>query len=438
MSMPTVPEDQRWTGSAVVPTRPPRRHWRWVLGVVAALVVIAVGLGVAFIRMSPAVADETYVAGIAVGGLDDAQLTSKLDGAVRQKIERPITVEVGDDERFAVNPAEAGIKLDVDATRDDVEMTRLRLPGSKSRHDVTPVITVDESAAKKALDAKVKPFNKQPRDASVKLAPPPTVIDGKGDLSYEASTKGVTLDKGEPGRGVDTSDAVKRLVKTVRDGGTTLKLSVTTLKPGNANPKLAGVDQLIGTFTTYHPCCAPRVTNIHRIAELIDNTVVPAGGTFSLNDAAGERTKANGFVAAPAIVDGELEDQLGGGVSQFSTTLFNAAWFAGLDIEKHQPHSLYISRYPPGREATLDWRSIDNVIKNDTDAPFVIRARTTGTSVTVGIYGHTGDREVSSVTGPRQPRGDKGGFRVSVTRTINQDGSVKGKNTISWTYQGLD
>ncbi|XVU29060.1 VanW family protein [Actinoplanes sp. CA-054009] len=437
MSMPTVPEDQRWTGSAAVPTRPPRRHWRWVLGVVAALVVIAVGLGAAFVRMSPAVADETYVAGIAVGGLDDAQLESKLDGAVRQKVERPVTVEVGD-ERFAINPAEAGIKLDVAATRDDVEMTRLRLPGSKTRHDVTPVITVDESAAKSALDAKVKPFNKEARDASVKLASPPTVIDGKGDLSYTASDKGVTLDKGEPGRGVDTSDAVKRLVDTVRSGGTTLKLTVTTLKPGNANPKLAGVDQLIGTFTTYHPCCAPRVTNIHRIAELIDNTVVPAGGTFSLNDAAGERTKANGFVAAPAIVDGELEDQLGGGVSQFSTTLFNAAWFAGLDVVKHQPHSLYISRYPPGREATLDWRSIDNVIKNDTDAPFVIRARTTDTSVTVGIYGHTGDREVSSVTGPRRPSGDAGGFRVSVTRTINQDGAVKDKNTISWTYKGLD
>ncbi|MEV4348563.1 VanW family protein [Actinoplanes sp. NPDC049596] len=437
MTVPVVPEDQRWTGSAAVPPRRPRRHWWWVLGVVAGLVVIAIGLGVAFVRPAGEVAAETYVAGVAVGGLDEAELRKTLDTTVRQKVERPVTVEAGDD-KFAVNPGEAGIKLDVEATVRDVEMTRLRLPGSRSRHDVTPVITVDESAAKSALDAKVKPFNQAARNASVKLAPPPTVIDGKGDLSYTASAKGVTVDKGTPGRGVDTSDAVTRLADTVRDGGTSLRLSVTTLKPGQANPKLAGVDQLIGTFTTYHPCCAPRVTNIHRIAELIDNTVVPAGGTFSLNDAAGERTKANGFVAAPAIVDGELEDQLGGGVSQFSTTLFNAAWFAGLDIEKHQPHSLYISRYPPGREATLDWRSIDNVIKNDTDAPFVIRARTTDTSVTVGIYGHTGDRTVSSVTGPRQPRGDTGGFRVSVKRTITDAGEVTGTNTISWTYQGLD
>ena len=136
------------------------------------------------------------------------------------------------------------------------------------------------------------------------------------------------------------------------------------LAPGNDTPELAGVDQLIGTFTTYHPCCAPRVTNIHRMAEIIDGTAIAPGKTFSLNDASGERTTAKGFVAAPAIVDGELRDQIGGGVSQFSTTLFNAAWFAGLDVIEHQPHSLYIPRYPPGREATLDWRAIDQVIRN--------------------------------------------------------------------------
>jgi vancomycin resistance protein YoaR len=436
MTFPAAPENQHWTGTAAVPPPPPRRMWRWVLGIGAGLLVIVVGLAVAFVRPSTAVPDGTTVAGVTVGGLTESQLTKALDGAVRQKLGKPVTVQAGS-HRFEVNPAEIGITLDVDATRGDVETTRWRLPGQKG-HDVRPTLAVDEAAAKSAFDAKVKPFNKPARNASVRLARPGTVLDGKGDVSYQASTRGVTLDKGEAGSGVDTSDAVRRLTDTVRDGGTTLTLPVTTLKPGNDSPKLAGVDQLIGTFTTYHPCCPPRVTNIHRIAQLIDGTVVPAGETFSLNDAAGERTRANGFVAAPAIVEGELEDQLGGGVSQFSTTLFNAAWFAGLDIEKHQPHSLYISRYPPGREATLDWRSIDQVIRNDTGAPFVIRARTTDTSVTVGIYGHTGDREVASVTGPRRPTGEDGGFRVSVTRTITQDGAVKGTDTISWTYKGLD
>ncbi|MBM2623789.1 VanW family protein [Actinoplanes sp. LDG1-06] len=424
-----------WTATAAVPPPSARHRWRWVTAVAAGVLVLLVGVGVLLVRPSPVVPANTFVAGVAVGGLDERQLRDALDGPVRDQVEQPVELVVGS-QRFTARPGELGIRLDADATRGQVGATRLRLPGG-GRHDVEAVLSVDEAGAAQALETLLAPVTRPARDASVRLEAPAPLLDGKGDLAYEASDRGVTLDKGEPGRGVPTADAVRLLTEAVRAGRTTLTLPVRTLPPGEADPKLAGVDQLIGTFTTYHPCCAPRVTNIHRIADLVDGTVVPAGATFSLNDTAGERTRARGFVPAPAIVDGELEDQLGGGVSQFSTTLFNAAWFAGLDIRRHQPHSLYITRYPPGREATLDWRSIDNVIHNNTSAPFVIRVRTTGTSVTVGLYGHTGDRNVESVTGPRSPR-DNGGFRITVKRTILQGGEVTGTNTLTWTYRGLD
>ncbi|MBU2666959.1 VanW family protein [Actinoplanes bogorensis] len=426
--------NERWTATAAVP--PPRRPGRrWALGIGIAVLVLLVGVGVLLVRPGSVVPANTFVAGVPVGGLNDQQVRAALDGPVRDKVEQPVSLVVGT-QTFTARPGAIGVRLDVDATRRDLGATRLRLPGG-GRHDVAPSLTVDDATVSAALTKLLAPVNQPARNASVTLAAPRTVLDGKGDLAYQASDRGVTLDKGEPGRGVDVSDAARLLSEAVLAGKTEMSVPVRTLAPGDDTPKLAGVDQLIGTFTTYHPCCAPRVTNIHRIAELVDGTVVPAGATFSLNDTAGERTRAAGFVPAPAIVDGELEDQFGGGVSQFSTTLFNAAWFAGLDIQKHQPHSLYISRYPPGREATLDWRSIDNVIHNDTSAPFVIRARTTDTSVTVGIYGHTGDREVASVTGARQPR-DNGGFRITVKRTITQDGTVTGTNTLNWTYRGLD
>ena len=156
-----------------------------------------------------------------------------------------------------------------------------------------------------------------------------------------------------------------------------------------------------------------------------------------MNQASGRRTDANGFVAAPAISDGELVQQFGGGVSQFSTTLFNATWFSGLPTLKHQPHSKYISRYPPGREATLDYDTIDQVFKNDTTAPVVIRTMTTDTSVTVALYGHTGARQVSSVTGPRLPR-TGGGFSIAVTRQIGEGGTVIGTDTVRSTYTGFN
>jgi vancomycin resistance protein YoaR len=139
---------------------------------------------------------------------------------------------------------------------------------------------------------------------------------------------------------------------------------------------------------------------------------------LSLNDEAGQRTAARGFVADGAIVDGVLTDEVGGGVSQFATTLFNAAFFAGLPILEHKPHSFYISRYPAGRESTVYYGAIDVRVRNDTTAGLLVRTRSTAGSVTVELYGDNGGRRVVSTSGPRRPRAD-GGFNIEVTRTIS-------------------
>ncbi len=399
------------------------------------VLLVAAGITAVVVRPSPEAPARTFVAGVAVGGLGGERLRAAVDGPVRRKFDAVLRI-TAESVVIEARPADLGIRLDVDATVAGVGASRLRLPGTSERRDVPPTVTIDEAKAQALLDDRLRPVKRPARDRSVRLRAPEVVLDAKGDASYQASGRGIDLDPGEPGRTVDTGAAVRAVVEAIRAGRTSVRLDVTDLAPADRTPQLTGVDQLIGTFTTYHPCCAPRVTNIHRIAALIDGTEVAPGAVFSLNDAAGERTAARGFVAAPAIVDGRLEDQIGGGVSQFSTTLFNAAWFAGLDIVAHQPHTLYISRYPPGREATLDWRAIDQRIRNDTAAPVVIRTATTGTSLTVGLYGHTGDRVVSSVTGPRQPRG--AGFAVEVRRTIRDDGAVAGTDTLRWTYSGLD
>ena len=109
------------------------------------------------------------------------------------------------------------------------------------------------------------------------------------------------------------------------------------------------IRELVSQFTTPHACCQPRVTNIQRAASILDGQIIPAGATFSLNTALGERTRARGFVSAPQIGEGGvLEDAVGGGVSQTATTVFNAAFFAGLKIVTHTPHEFWITRYPAG------------------------------------------------------------------------------------------
>ena len=112
---------------------------------------------------------------------------------------------------------------------------------------------------------------------------------------------------------------------------------------------------VVGRFTTPYDCCPPRVANIKRAARDLDGMTIPPGGRFSMNEALGERTIEAGYVAAPSISGAELVDSVGGGISQVATTLYNAAFFAGLRLVAHTPHSFYISRYPPGREATISW-----------------------------------------------------------------------------------
>lgn len=162
------------------------------------------------------------------------------------------------------------------------------------------------------------------------------------------------------------------------------------------------IDHLVAEHTTRHACCQPRVKNIHRIADLVDGRVVRPGETFSLNAAAGERTRANGFVLAPSIADGEMVDTMGGGVSQFATTFFNAMFYGGYDIIERQPHSFYFSRYPMGHEATLSWPKPDLIIRNDTDAGILIKTVYSKTSITVKLYGDNGGRKVRAKVSSKQ------------------------------------
>jgi vancomycin resistance protein YoaR len=139
-------------------------------------------------------------------------------------------------------------------------------------------------------------------------------------------------------------------------------------------------------FTTYHAGGQPRVTNIHRMADIVRGAVILPGETFSINDHVGPRTAGDGFVAAGAIREGEHVDEIGGGVSQFATTMFNAAYFAGLDIPVSQAHSEYFPRYPLGREATMGYPAPDLQVTNNTPYGVMIWTSYTDTSLTVTMY----------------------------------------------------
>lgn len=154
------------------------------------------------------------------------------------------------------------------------------------------------------------------------------------------------------------------------------------------------VAHVIAEFTTYYDCCQDRVTNIQRMADIVDGALIMPQESFELNEYVGERTLERGFVPAGALFFGEHVDDVGGGVSQFATTLYNAAYWSGLWIETHKPHSQYFSRYPEGIEATVSWKYPTLRFTNDYTTPVVIKTRYTNTSLTVMILGNNDGRIV--------------------------------------------
>ena len=207
------------------------------------------------------------------------------------------------------------------------------------------------------------------------------------------------------------------------------------------------------------------MTNIALAAKLVDGSVVKPGETFSLNAAMGPRTTNRGFDYAPVIAsDNVLRQGVGGGICQYATTLFNAVFFAGLPVVERKCHSLYISHYPVGRDATVSWGSTDFKFKNDTGKALLIRSWVEADALTVAIVGKTG-REITYTTsafydvrkpahgkanprviydsdlGPGIVRWEPGvdGRSVRVERTVrDESGKVLFRDTFVSHYEPLD
>lgn len=208
----------------------------------------------------------------------------------------------------------------------------------------------------------------------------------------------VSVIPGKNGTRIDEAETAGRLHDASKTDSRTAELPIVEgAEPERTTEYLEGlkVEHLVAQFTTYHSCCEPRVTNIHQIADAVDGALVLPGQTFSLNDHVGERTVEKGYVDAGSIVAGEIVDTIGGGTSQFTTTMYNTVFWGGYQDVEHQPHSYYFSRYPEGVEATLFWRSIDLKFRNNREHAILIDTRYTDTSITVRFFGFNHGRTLA-------------------------------------------
>lgn len=227
-------------------------------------------------------------------------------------------------------------------------------------------------------------------DALAELFPDPVVKPVDAGFSVSGGTVSITPAKAGTGCCAATAaGAIQSALLNRASADTAVALPLKPVAPSrdeDAARKL-GINEPIGTFTTNHNAGEPRVQNIHRIADIMRGAVIAPGATLSINDYVGKRTTANGFVPAPIIDENyKFTEDVGGGISQFATTIFNAAFFAGLDIPSYYMHGIYISRYPYGRESTISYPSPDVRIRNNTPYGVLIWPTYTATSITVTMY----------------------------------------------------
>ena len=182
-----------------------------------------------------------------------------------------------------------------------------------------------------------------------------------------------------------------------------------------------GIITEISTYETeYTGGATNRNTNIHLAADLINNSIAKAnGGTWSFNQVAGECNEEKGFKGAGVIVGNEVVDDVGGGICQVATTVFNAVYEAGLPIDDRSNHSLYIASYPAGRDAAISWPEPDLAWTNDTPSDILLQTSYTDTTITVTLLGVDPGYTVESTEGDFKD-GEKHSVRTELDATLER------------------
>ena len=289
------------------------------------------------------------------------------------------------------------------------------------------------------------------------------VVSATSGFVVPAQNASIVLEGGAPvvrpsvaGVAVDTTPAADLLVKAMTAPDRRMALSLVPAAPALTTEaaQALGVKELVATFDSTFPNNPDRTVNLTTAANTINGTLIKPGEVFSLNGILGERTAAKGYREAGMILNGRLVKATGGGVSQISTVIYNLAWFSGVALTEHQAHSFYISRYPAGREATVNWPTIDNKWTNTTPYGMLVQMWVSGSQVH-GRMWSTKVYDVEAIEGPRtNPRPGKvirdssagcvpqssivAGFDITVKRVIRKAGAVVKTESYTTTYDAED
>lgn len=328
-------------------------------------------------------------------------------------------------------PADGTVEVSPEAIAASLQLT------ADSRGEIVPEI--DQEALREELSGQLSEVETAPVDATVELS--------GGEPSVVESVDG---------EAVDTEQLGARLLEVLPEPAPrTVEATMTAVSPGltTEDAEDLGIREEVSTFTTNFSggLSKPRNHNIATVADEVDGAIVEPGEVFSLNGYTGERGYDQGYQDAPVILDGRLQPAVGGGISQFTTTLFNAAYYAGLEDVEHHPHSYYYSRYPAVIEATIFYPSLDMQFRNNTDYGILIQTSYDENSITVSMWSTQVWDEVTTewsdrrdITKPKREYVDPGpscidtqginGFTQDAWRVFHRDGVEVEREKFTWRY----
>ena len=207
--------------------------------------------------------------------------------------------------------------------------------------------------------------------------------------SYDKSADKFLFSGAEQGQALDQEKLAGDIVAALKkkDFDAELTASMNVVEPEFSEETAKEKYKTISSFTTKTTSNSKRNTNVKLSAEAINGTILQPGEEFSFNETVGQRTEAKGYKGAAAYNNGEVVEEIGGGVCQTSSTLYNAVLKAGLKTTKRQSHTYEPSYVTPGTDATVSWNGPDYRFVNNSSTAIGIRARYADQTVTVSIYG---------------------------------------------------
>lgn len=240
---------------------------------------------------------------------------------------------------------------------------------------LTTELTYDRDAVRQLTDAIVTYVNRDAQNASV--------------ATFDFNSRTFTFNSDTPGAYIDAEALYTQVTAKIDAGEMNASITVEPemILAQVTKAELMNSFRQISSYTTETTSNKNRNTNIDLSARAINGTTVLPGETFSFNEATGERTSAKGYLPAAAISGGQSVDEVGGGVCQTSSTLFNAVARANLEIVYRSPHAWPSTYVAKGMDATVNWPNLDFKFRNNTDWPIFIVASYANRKVTVEIYG---------------------------------------------------